>query len=79
MTEPTLVQTVARFAADTRARGIGPGAKAAAETGPAWRALAWLWRFVAATLAATAATAPLVAHHFGEVAPLSGVGHRERT
>src|SRR5947209_13217164 len=24
MTEPTLVQTVARFAADTRARGIGP-------------------------------------------------------
>src|SRR4029079_7726990 len=39
------------------------------------RALAWLWRFVAATLAATAATAPLVAHHFGEAARLSPLGN----
>jgi competence protein ComEC len=56
------------------ARGIGPGANAARE-GRARRALAWLWRFVAATIAATAATAPLVAHHFGEVAPLSPLGN----
>jgi competence protein ComEC len=55
------------------ARGIGPGARAAA--GRVRRALAWLWRFVAATVAATAATAPLVAHHFGEVAPLSPLGN----
>jgi len=39
------------------------------------RALAWLWRFAAATAAATAATAPLVAHHFGEVAPLAPLGN----
>jgi competence protein ComEC len=56
------------------ARGIGPGAMAV-EAGRARRALAWLWRFVAATIAATAATAPLVAHHFGEVAPLSPLGN----
>ena len=47
----------------------------AVEAGLARRALAWLWRFVAATIAATAATAPLVAHHFGEVAPLSPLGN----
>ena len=41
----------------------------------AGRALAWLWRFAAATGAATAATAPLVAHHFGEVAPLAPLGN----
>jgi hypothetical protein len=29
----------------------------------------------AATVAATAATAPLVAHHFGEVAPLAPLGN----
>ena len=56
------------------ARGIGPSAAPAAG-GLARRALAWLWRFVAATIAATAATAPLVAHHFGEVAPLSPLGN----
>ena len=55
------------------ARGIGPrGAPAA---GLARRLLVWLWRFIAATIAATAATAPLVAHHFGEVAPLSPLGN----
>ncbi len=55
------------------ARGIGPrGAPAA---GVARRLLVWLWRFIAATIAATAATAPLVAHHFGEVAPLSPLGN----
>ena len=56
------------------ARGIGPGAMGVAAS-RLRRALAWLWRFVAATLAATAATAPLVAHHFGEVAPLSPLGN----
>jgi competence protein ComEC len=35
----------------------------------------WLGRFAAATAAATAATAPLVAHHFGEVAPLALLGN----
>jgi competence protein ComEC len=34
-----------------------------------------LWRFIAATLAATAATAPLGAHVFGEVAPLAPLGN----
>ena len=56
------------------ARGIGPG-RGAPAAGVARRVLAWLWRFVAATIAATAATAPLVAHHFGEVAPLSPLGN----
>jgi competence protein ComEC len=56
------------------ARGIGPGARAGA-AGRARRLLVWLWRFVAATIAATAATAPLVAHDFGEVAPLSPLGN----
>jgi competence protein ComEC len=37
-----------------------------------WR---WLVRLGAATAAATAATAPLVAHHFGEIAPLSPLGN----
>jgi competence protein ComEC len=55
------------------ARGIGPGVMTAA--GRVRRALAWLWRFVAATVAATAATSPLVAHHFGEIAPLSPLGN----
>ena len=56
------------------ARGIGPG-RPAPPNGRARRLLVWLWRFVAATIAATAATAPLVAHHFGEVAPLSPLGN----
>jgi len=56
------------------ARGIGPVRDSAGERAGG-RALAWLWRFAAATAAATAATAPLVAHHFGEVAPLAPVGN----
>jgi competence protein ComEC len=56
------------------ARGIGPRAPEP-PAGRLRRLPAWLWRFVAATLAATAATAPLVAHHFGEVAPLSPLGN----
>jgi competence protein ComEC len=39
------------------------------------RALTWLGRFVAATLAATAFTAPLVAHDFGEIAPAAPLGN----
>ncbi len=39
------------------------------------RSLRWLWRFGAATAAATAATGPLVAHCFGEVAPLAPLGN----
>jgi competence protein ComEC len=67
------------------ARGIGPGKGDADGGGDAGSsgvgrrfargALAWLWRFAAATVAATAATAPLVAHHFGEVAPLAPLGN----
>ena len=56
------------------ARGIGPG-RAVVAAGRARRLAVWLWRFGAATIAATAATAPLVAHHFGEVAPLSPLGN----
>jgi competence protein ComEC len=55
------------------ARRIGPGA-----SGPrslAGRLLRWLGRFGAATAAATVATAPLVAHCFGEVAPLAALGN----
>jgi competence protein ComEC len=40
-----------------------------------WRAVAWLWRFGAVTLAATAFTAPLVAHDFGEIAPAAPLGN----
>jgi len=57
------------------ARGLGPGAARARPAGVVRRLALWLWRFVAATIAATAATAPLVAHHFGEVAPLSPLGN----
>jgi competence protein ComEC len=57
------------------ARGLGPGATRAPAGGPVRWLLLWLWRFFAATIAATAATAPLVAHHFGEVAPLSPLGN----
>ncbi|HEY7375607.1 MAG TPA: ComEC/Rec2 family competence protein, partial [Polyangia bacterium] len=57
------------------ARGLGPGAARAHGAGVVRRLLLWLWRFVAATIAATAATAPLCAHHFGEVAPLSPLGN----
>src|SRR5439155_6590953 len=57
------------------ARGLGPASVTAAAGNLCRRLLHWLWRFVAATVAATAATAPLVAHHFGEVAPLSPIGN----
>ncbi len=45
--------------------------------GASWarRALGWLFRFGVATAAATAATAPLVAHCFAEVAPLAPLGN----
>jgi competence protein ComEC len=52
--------------------------------GAAWRGWArragsragnWLWRFGAATVSAIAVTAPLCAHHFGEVAPASPLGN----
>jgi competence protein ComEC len=39
------------------------------------RALVWLGRFGAATLAASVVTAPLVAHHFGEVTPAAPLGN----
>jgi competence protein ComEC len=39
------------------------------------RALGWLGRFGAATLAASVATAPLVAHHFGEITPAAPLGN----
>jgi competence protein ComEC len=39
------------------------------------RASSWLWRFGAATAAATAFTAPLVAHDFGEIAPAAPFGN----
>jgi len=52
---------------------LGPGAARA--EGLRRRALRWLWSFGAATAAATAATGPLVAHCFGEVAPLAPLGN----
>jgi competence protein ComEC len=63
--------------------GPGPRRRASfAKRGPAqvlgvWaeRALVWLWRFGAATIAATAFTAPLVAHDFGEIAPAAPLGN----
>ncbi|MFL5307344.1 MAG: DNA internalization-related competence protein ComEC/Rec2 [Polyangia bacterium] len=39
------------------------------------RSLIWLARFGEATMAATAATGPLVAHWFGEVTPLAPLGN----
>jgi competence protein ComEC len=54
-------------------RHLGP--RAAGADGLRRQALRWLWRFGAATAAATAATAPLVAHCFGEVAPLAPLGN----
>jgi competence protein ComEC len=49
-----------------RGQGVAGGAR---------RALRWLWRFGAATIAATAFTAPLVAHDFGELAPAAPLGN----
>ncbi|HXI58357.1 MAG TPA: DNA internalization-related competence protein ComEC/Rec2, partial [Polyangia bacterium] len=54
-------------------RGGGRGRGRA--TGFLARVGLWLWRFGAATVAATAATAPLVAHHFGEIAPAAPLGN----
>ncbi len=39
------------------------------------RGLHWLWRFGAATLAATVATAPLCAHVFAEIVPMAPLGN----
>ena len=55
------------------ARRIGP--QGAPPRSGAGRFLRWLWRFGAATAAATVATAPLCAHCFGEVAPLAAPGN----
>ena len=55
------------------ARAIGPRGRRRDVRGGV--AVAWLWRFGAATLSATAVTAPLGAHHFGEVAPASPLGN----
>ena len=55
------------------ARAVGPRGPRRDVRGGA--AVAWLWRFGAATLSATAVTAPVGAHHFGEVAPASPIGN----
>ncbi|HVZ74919.1 MAG TPA: DNA internalization-related competence protein ComEC/Rec2, partial [Polyangia bacterium] len=54
---------------------LGPQRGVRAALGLTARAGRWLWRFAAATLAATAFTAPLVAHDFGEIAPLAPLGN----
>jgi competence protein ComEC len=54
---------------------LGPERGVRAAPRRAGRALVWLWRFGAATVAATAFTAPLVAHAFGELAPLAPLGN----
>jgi competence protein ComEC len=56
------------------ARRLGP-ARAASRLSFQRRAGHWFWRFGAATLAATAATAPLAAHWFGEIAPAAPLGN----
>lgn len=55
------------------ARAMGPRGRRRDVRGGV--AVTWLWRFGAATLSATAVTAPLGAHHFGEVAPASPIGN----
>ena len=55
------------------ARRLGPGAQRGDSIGR--RGLRWLGRFGAATLAATAATAPLCAHVFAEIAPMAPLGN----
>ncbi len=55
------------------ARRLGPGGRPAESVGQ--RCLRWLWRFGAATVAATVATAPLCAHVFAEIAPLAPLGN----
>ena len=55
------------------ARRLGPGGRPGDSIGQ--RCLRWLWRFGAATLAATVATAPLCAHVFAEIAPMAPLGN----
>ena len=55
------------------ARRLGPGARPGVSIGQ--RCLRWFWRFGAATLAATVATAPLCAHVFAEIAPMAPLGN----
>ena len=55
------------------ARRLGPGGRPGESIGQ--RCLRWLWRFGAATLAATVATAPLCAHVFAEIAPMAPLGN----
>jgi competence protein ComEC len=55
------------------ARALGPRGARAVSGGR--RLGVWLWRFGAATLSATAVTAPLGAHHFGEIAPAAPLGN----
>jgi competence protein ComEC len=55
--------------------GLGRGRERGKARSRRAAAVRWLTRFGAATAAATAATGPLVAHHFGEIAPLSPAGN----
>jgi competence protein ComEC len=55
------------------ARALGPRGRPSSIRGGF--VVAWLWRFGAASVAATAVTAPLGAHHFGEVAPAAPLGN----
>jgi competence protein ComEC len=56
------------------ARWMLPGHGAAAR-GPVKRTLAWLRRSLSASVAACLVTAPLVAHHFGEITPAAPLGN----
>jgi competence protein ComEC len=47
----------------------------AATSGRSNRVLAWLLRSLSASFAASLVTAPLVAHHFGEVTPAAPIGN----
>ena len=47
----------------------------APRTGRSHRMLAWLLRSLSASFAASLVTAPLVAHHFGEVTPAAPIGN----
>ena len=56
------------------ARWLVSGASTAT-SGRSTRALTWLRRSLSASFAASLVTAPLVAHHFGEVTPAAPVGN----
>jgi competence protein ComEC len=56
------------------ARWLVPGESESA-SGRSNRALAWLRRSLSASFAASLVTAPLVAHHFGEVTPAAPIGN----